>query len=219
MERIVNWTEFKVFLDLKTSKLHYTESINEYFLWTQIDGVLLNCSIDKEEDLDDATDFLLNTAKFNLPSVSSEGATSVSLTFGETGELPLWSGSKHLCTAGEVSFFDIELTEIYKLVSGKYIVKNWEEADIEDYVEISVVDKNDVLGLFSTYGMVVGTHVLELNKFVKKDYIWEKDGGFESIYGSKLNLSLGLFIRISYNSFGSVNMNIKANMFGFTGGA
>jgi len=216
MEREINWEEFKTFISLSVSKLYFTENAEEYFLWTLIDGLTASTIIDKE-DLDIVADFETYKSKFNLRGYSSDGATSVSLTFGETNELPLWSGSKHLCPAGEVSFFDIEMTEIYKLVSGTYSVYNWEQANLEDYIEISVIDKNDVLGLFSTYGLTVGTDVIEINKFVKKSYVWEKDNGFESIYGSKLNIPLGLFIRIAYNSFGVTDMNIKATMFGFIG--
>lgn len=35
---------------------------------------------------------------------------------------------------------------------------------------MSIVDKDDVLGLFSTYGLTVGVDVLELKEFVEDFY-------------------------------------------------
>jgi hypothetical protein len=58
-------------------------------------------------------------------------------------------------------------TQIY-MAGGQY----WSTGgSAGDYAEASIVDKDDVLGLFSTYGLTSGVDVLELFKFAESIYI------------------------------------------------
>jgi len=50
-----------------------------------------------------------------------------------------------------------------------------------DYAEASVIDKDDILGLFALYGLVPGVDVLELFKFAESIYINPQGTGFASL--------------------------------------
>lgn len=59
-----------------------------------------------------------------------------------------------------------------------YVQGGWFWSDggvIGDYAEVSVVDKDDVLGYFGYFGLVSGVDVLELGKYVEHVYL--KPGG------------------------------------------
>ena len=215
LNKTVDWNTFNSLINIRTSKFYYTDDGNEYFAWTNIDGVILECHIDKD-DTDTVTAFQSRSEWFNKRRISEEGIHQVSLNYGELVENPLWTGGKFTATAGQVTFFDFEITELMKLIGGETFVSAPETAHKNDYIEVSMIDKNDILGYFGAYGLTVGQDILELRKFVKKLYVRESRFAFDNVYGAKFDLVTGLFVRFAYNSYGSTDMEVAVQLFGTT---
>jgi hypothetical protein len=83
---------------------------------------------------------------------------------------------------------------------GKYWVND--RVTDGDYIEFSIMDKSDVLGLFQSLGLTLGVDVLELGKFVQKEYL--SNGQSEMMpFDQAKRLVQGLFLRSIYNSIGT----------------
>lgn len=147
---------------------------------------------------------------FRVTPKSPDGNPISAPTFEDTGGLhPQWVGHLYTATAGATNIFDEEVTTEKQLRGGWYEIFNG-DAVSGDYVELAVVDKNDVLGLFSTYGLTVGEDVLELKKYVKTEYV---NPGLTSrqvfIANSVFVITSGLFIRTIYESTGGADVTFK----------
>ena len=115
------------------------------------------------------------------------------------------------------NIFDLKLDEnivgadgFCELIAGSYYIRNEAAIHDDDILEFSVIDKDDVLGLFSQYGLTVGTDVLELAKFIRTHSVV---GGtlVHFIPGQRKILPQGLYLRTSYTSYGSTNFLLKIN--------
>ena len=99
-------------------------------------------------------------------------------------------------------------TELY-MAGGQY----WADGGvIGDYAECSVVDKDDVLGLFDTYGLVSGVDVLELTKFAETIYL--KPGGCESTVFDTDDVSYvasGLYLRTKIHTTTATSVDLGVN--------
>lgn len=131
-------------------------------------------------------------------------------TFEDTmGLYPEWKGHKYTATAGALSFFD-EVVTVEKQLRGGWYELFDDNAVEGDYLEFSVVDKDDVLGLFGYLGLTVGEDVLELAKYVKTEYInpTRKD---RQVFMAKSTFVVtpGLYVRTSYNSEGTNDVTFK----------
>lgn len=136
---------------------------------------------------------------------------TVAPTFEDTGGVhPQWHGHKYLATAGQTSIFD-ELVTTEKQIRGGWYEMMDNNAVVGDYIEFSVVDKDDVLGLFSTYGLTVGVDVLELKKYVKEDYINPLHAGNREVIESRSTflITAGLYMRTIYESTGGDDVCFK----------
>jgi hypothetical protein len=92
-------------------------------------------------------------------------------TFENTGGLhPQWHGHLYTAVKDSINIFDQLVTTEKQLRGGWYEIMD-DNSVLGDYIEEAVVDKDDVLGLFDTYGLTVGVDVLELKKYVKTEYI------------------------------------------------
>ena len=99
-----------------------------------------------------------------------------------------------------------------EIVGGQYYIKDPSVIDERDIVEFSVVDKDDVLGLFQYYGLTVGTDVLELAKFVRTHSVI--GGTLVKIEpGQAKILPLGLYLRVSYICYGTTPFKFKVDYF------
>jgi len=137
---------------------------------------------------------------------------TVAPTFENTfGIHPQWEGHLYTATAGQTNIFDEEITTEKQIRGGWYeLMDSPAKAVIGDYIEFSVVDKNDVLGLFSTYGLTVGEDVLELKKYVKKEYVNPKHNERELFVAkSTWVVFAGLFLRTIYESTGTEDVQLK----------
>lgn len=135
----------------------------------------------------------------------------VAPTFENTGGLhPQWKSHLYTCTAGAINIFDELITTEKQLRGGWYELMDT-NAVVGDYVEESVVDKDDVLGLFSVYGLVVGQDVLELKKYIKTEYVNPLVAGQRQhfIAKSTFTIAAGLYTRTAYTSIGLTDVKIK----------
>lgn len=143
-------------------------------------------------------------------SESRDGNPVLAPTFEDTmGLYPQWTGRKYTATAGAISIFDEVVTTEKQLRGGWYEL--FDENAVEgDYLEFSVVDKDDVLGLFTLYGLTEGEDVLELKKYVKTDYInvLKRDRQI-FMAGSTFVVTAGLYLRTIYESVGEADVTFK----------
>jgi len=128
------------------------------------------------------------------------------------GLYPKKKAYKGVVSPNQVNFFDVEVTQEKRINGGEYWVHPDDVAKVhdDDFVEFSIIDKNDVLGLFSTYGLSVANgDVLELCKFILTDYVKKgntNDGFHSSLYEGIKGTNLvvqGLFMRVMYDSNGT----------------
>lgn len=93
----------------------------------------------------------------------------------------------------------------------------WSEGGIlGDYAEFSVVDKDDVLGLFDMYGLVSGIDVLELGKYV--DHCYLKPGGQEMTHletPTTAQLAPGLYMRTKLHTTSDTELYMGATYLWF----
>ena len=170
------------------------------------------------ENPDEVVDFETNyKAISNKPIVlkSVYGSPIYSTTFEDVqGLYPKKKMYKNIVVASQLNFFDIVLEVEKRICGGEYWIVNADSSKVheDDYIEFSVVDKDNVLGLFALYGLQVGVDILELCKFVINDYV--KKGNDDSGYHTQLyevvkgttKVIPGLYYRVSYDSHGTENI-------------
>jgi len=157
------------------------------------------------------------TMSFVRQPVDSDGHPISAPTFENTGGLhPKWEGHLYDVVAGSLNFFDELIVTEKQLRGGWYEILD-ANAVVGDYIEQSVVDKDDVLGLFSTYGLTVGVDVLELKKYVKTEYVNPATAGQRQIFmaNSTFVVMAGLYLRIAYESVGGTNIKLKVTTFAY----
>jgi hypothetical protein len=141
----------------------------------------------------------------------ASGAHIYAPTFEDTGGLhPQWKGHLYTAVAGATNIFDELVTTEKQLRGGWYEILD-SNAVIGDYVEQSVVDKDDVLGYFSAYGLTVGQDVLELKKYIKTEYVNPNTAGQRQVFqvNSTFVVTAGLYLRVLYESTGANDVQMK----------
>lgn len=143
---------------------------------------------------------------------NASGQQVLAPTFEDTGGIhPQWKGHKYTATAGQTNIFDEVVTVEKQLRGGWYeLLDATAKAVPNDYIEFAVVDKDDVLGLFTTYGLEVGVDVLELKKYVKTEYVNpNKSDRQVFLVGSTFVITAGLYLRTIYESTGADDVCFK----------
>ena len=144
---------------------------------------------------------------FRTAPKDDEGNPILAPTFENTGGLhPQWHGRLYNAVKDSINIFDELVTTEKQLRGGWYEIMD-EDASLGDYIEEAVVDKDDVLGLFNTYGLTVGTDVLELKKYIKTEYINPLVAGQRQVFiaNSTFVIAAGLYLRTIYVSVGTIN--------------
>lgn len=138
---------------------------------------------------------------------TAEGVKASNSTKYHTKRELYTMGKKYTAVLGVLNIFDEEIIAdmvgadgTVMMGGGKYWVND--KVTEGDYIEYSVVDKNDVLGLFAQLGLTLGLDVLELAKFVQKEYIGNNQSEMMPFDQAK-QLVQGLFLRSIYNSVGT----------------
>lgn len=152
-----------------------------------------------------------NEANSPINPRTGEGRPVLAPSWESTENLdPQWAATLHTAVAGAYSIFDQVVTDEIKLRGGWYALMTPGQAVIGDYVEFSVVDKDDVLGYFGYYGIPPGG-VLELKKYVKRDYVVPSLIGDRQsfVVGGAFPVVAGLYLRTAYKSTGALGVQFK----------
>lgn len=114
-------------------------------------------------------------------------------------------GEAYSVAMNSTNHFDVEVSEALRLLAGGEFSAVGSITD-GDYVEFSIVDKNDVLGLFAALGLTVGVDVLEVKRYVETYYLLIADTGVRMRIepGTVAEVPNGLFMRATYVSTGLV---------------
>jgi hypothetical protein len=193
-----------------------TKNLDDYYTLFAFDGNSLEYAADIVVGSPEWDDFQANYASLANKSINQldiYGNPVSAPTLDTTlGKKPKAITSYQEVTQTATNFFDTEVTSAWELKGGLFWVY---EEDVDkigklDYVEFSVIDKNDILGLFSLYNLTVGTSFLEVGKFVYNGYV--KAGSKSQNYFSNYcdlfkgttQLIPGLFTRITYLSVGAL---------------
>ncbi|HUV84463.1 MAG TPA: hypothetical protein VMV86_02075 [Methanosarcinales archaeon] len=156
-------------------------------------------------DISEAISFL----KEELPK-NENGLPLMAPTFEDTqGLTTVWKSHLYTATAGALSIFDEPVLSQIKVRGGWYEL--FSSPTEGDYVEFSVIDKDDVLGLFSTYGLTIGVDILELKKFVRTEYINPNsiNARQEFLSNGATSVYAGLYMRVAYLSTGLSDVVFK----------
>lgn len=130
----------------------------------------------------------------------------------------LWCGHLFTATAGQLSIFDTLISTEMKAQGGWYEVVGdpaAPDAVVGDYMELSIIDKDDTLGLFGILGLTVGTDILELGKFLKTEYINPYAANLRQVFLSRgtFDVMAGLYFRTYYNSIGNNDVKMKVSFY------
>jgi len=145
------------------------------------------------------------------PPKDQDGRPIVAPTFEDTqGLTTVWKGHLYTAPPGTLSFFDVEVTSELMLRGGWYEIIDLANITVGDYIEISVIDKNDILGYFALYGLTVGVDILELKKFVRTEYINPDPKGIPDFTSAGASpITAGLFMRVSFMNTGTNSIRFK----------
>lgn len=116
-----------------------------------------------------------------------------------------FKGYQYTATNNTLSIFDELITTEIKVEAGWFEILD-ENAQVGDWIDFSVVDKDDVLGMFSALGLTVGNDVLEVGNLVRTEYINPRSTE-RCIFRVERPATVlpGLYFRVKYNSLGTVN--------------
>ena len=120
--------------------------------------------------------------------------------YAYANENTVFQGYNYTAQPGALNIFDepVSSNAVY-VQGGKIWIKS---PNLGDYAEMSVVDKDNVLGLFSQYGLTEGVDVLEISKWVRNLRIPPWDWECELMAKTVGEVAPGLYLRISYQNTG-----------------
>lgn len=162
----------------------------------------------------DLSSVVVTQAGDPVPLYTNTGEQLVAPTFEYDRDYPAtWVGKTYTVQPGVLNIFELEITrEIFlrggsvQLLTPPASVK----AHKDDYIEFSVVDKNDVLGMFSLLGLTVGVDILELGKFVRtKKVVGHCPEPLVFMAKGASQVFPGLFFYTHYRSFGTEAHDIE----------
>lgn len=118
-----------------------------------------------------------------------------------------FKGFRYVAPPDTITIFDEVVTTQVYVQGGRATIQNVEDGDM---VEFSIVDIDDVLGLFATYGLTPGVDVLELRKYVKTVYPRAPEDVIENRVEAAAPVMAGLYFRIACHAVaGGSNRIIK----------
>lgn len=212
----LSWTELKNQAVLRKSGLHYVERDTYYKIFL-VDGnfcaeTILKKTDPANTDQQDFEDNYKDEANKPLEPVDSDGIPVSAPSFEYDFDLDgYFQGYLYTASAGVTSIFDELITTEIKLRAGWYEILD-NNAVIGDYIDFSVVDKDDVLGLFGALGLTQGVDVLEVGNFVRTEYINPRNTGRSDFrVDGASTVFAGLYFRVKYVSTGANDVDFKAS--------
>lgn len=204
-----SWSSFKSAMTSHeaSNTIQYETLDDNRYLIDFYDGSFVGHYILKFSDISDKADFDDNYKNNANQPLRKTNYITNKPTYGYSeGLTPYWNQVPYEAIAGQLSIFDYEVTSEIKVVYPSYRIVNFNDVHSDDYIEMSIVDKNDVLGLFAQYGLSVDDgDVLELYKTVYDWHPYESEFQFRGIFGAQPVVA-GLFLRLYYRSYGTTNI-------------
>jgi len=203
MKLNVSWNDFKNFTVARNLSVQHFEIGNKYYLFVTDGPMSLSSHINIEtppnnDQIDFETNFKPSSNK-KLQKMNNEGYIVTAPTFEDAqGLTTTWKGHLYTALPNSLNIFDEVVTTQLKLRGGWYKILTTNTA-IGDYIEFSIVDKDNVLGLFSYFELTLGQDVLELKKFVKTEYISPLNLERQDFQtGGASEVMAGLYFRVAY---------------------
>jgi len=212
------WIEFKVYLatgivfkeisDAKHDILHLNTSVGNSGYRTMLFGA--NCKAKGQPPMAaaDHADYIANfQVKSNQPplNIMPNGTQAVSVRDEKYSDLTSRIiGNGHMqIPPNSTGILDFRITKELKIRGGDFWCLN---ATFGDTVDFEIVDKDDVLGLFSQYGLTAGVDIISLSKPIDTISIppfpqWT----YGIAMGTEQDIKEGLFIRLKYVNQGVAN--------------
>lgn len=208
----IEWSEFKKIVDLKSLSIQFIEHSNNYHLRLVDGSFMLDCIIPLDPNNSDTLDFESNyKSKGNskLEKRNEEGYAVLAPTFEDAqGLTTVWKGHLYVAQPNSLNIFDELIVTQLKLRGGWY--KLLDNGTLGDYLEFSIIDKDNVLGYFDYFGLTVGQDVLELKKFVRTEYISpESKSRNDFASGGASEVMAGLYFRTYYYNSGNEVVNFS----------
>jgi len=128
------------------------------------------------------------------------GNMIIAPSHGHYNEHGKFKGFLLTCSGNQTTILDHKIEQQVYVNEGYF----WAcSGNMGDYAEFSVVDKDDVMGLFDTYGLEVGVDVLELGKFVESQYIDPNGSPLQRLTSpTEACVCSGLYMRTKYENVG-----------------
>lgn len=164
-----------------------------------------------------------------LPPKDAEGRPILAPSFVETnGYDGVYLGFRWEVAAGYTDIYDYDLTANMKIQGGYRMVTGGPPVD-GDYMEMSVVDKDNATGMFNgtnphgmnpdliDLGLTVGVDVIELFKYIRGEQVDPADLGvrYEYLFASAKFVLALLYLRAKFESTGNDNIVVKGAYKGY----
>ncbi len=129
-------------------------------------------------------------------------ALLVSSTFGDPlGMTDHWKQIMYTSIPGETCYNDYQITTEIRVAYVGYYIQS--PVDPKDYIEMSIIDKDDILGEFAANNLTVnGSDFIQIKKFIYDWHPISKSEEFKGLFQGQIVMS-GLYLRLAYTSFGS----------------
>lgn len=226
----ISWAVFKELItNHPTWTIYVFEHTSMKEVWTGTKDHIFHCDVKDPTNLteldtysershvvemhDDAKALMLGTQNIIPLPIGPDGGYITHASHRYVKETFHMKGFSYVATAGALSFFDVHLTDQIYVAGAKFWISP--KNDLGDTISMSIVDKDDVLGLFSLYGLTVGVDVLELREFVT-DFYAPPEGVYDEIRPDTVSHVIpGLYSRMKYNSVGTEDVPFFINYMWF----
>jgi len=215
----LKYSEFKQLINEKNLYPQKIETSDTVYLEAYDGNFKIKTKLDKDDE-ENYPDFQLNLESSCNEKIEKRGESG-HLIFAPTFEDDMgltgtFRGHLFKASPNTLNIYDIPVSSEMKLRGGWYQLfsdNTNPTANIGDYIEFSVIDKDDVLGLFSSYGVPEGGF-LELSKFVNKDYVNPYDNSRQDfrVSGGSTVYS-GLFLRVFYMNTGTQEVDFGLKVY------
>lgn len=125
------------------------------------------------------------------------GLEIVAPSFVYVEQSGLIKGHRFVCQPDSTNVFDWQLPFNVALQGVHAIIVDNQDGD---YGEFSVVDADDVLGLFALYGLTVGVDVLQIQKFGETVYVPAGRSDIGYFFDSAFQIPAGLYLRMTWEA-------------------
>jgi hypothetical protein len=125
--------------------------------------------------------------------------------------------TRYQVIAPAINIFDEQIQLGQRLFGGKYWIHrdSVDKVHSDDYVEFSIIDKDNILGMFDMFGLSIANgDFIEITKFIIRDYVdkGNPSNGFYSDLTTPTSpaseIPPGLYRRVAYYSAGGQPLTI-----------